>query len=250
VKVDRAPKPKRLIYTVTMMKHGPTSSVALRCLLVVAVVALVVLIVHLRGHHFHVWKLRELIERQGAYGPALFFVIYLAAVVLALPESPFTALAGTLFHPGFAIVQVSLVSTIGAAASFLAARYWARDFVSKRLAGNAQFKQLDELVEQHGSLVTLLIRIVPLFPSALLNYGFGLTKVGLGTFVISTWVGMLPGIALYVMGTDLIAKAYTKGHLPGPHVALLLVVIGLLAFLSHKAWHYIHPASEPASKPA
>ena len=238
-----------MLTTVTMMKHGPASSVALRCVLVLAVLAAVILIVHLRGHHFHVSKLRHIIEQQGPYGHVIFLIIYLLAVVLALPESPFTALAGTLFRPEVAIVEVSLMATFGAAISFLAARYWVRDYVTRRLGANTQFNRLNELVDKHGSLVTFLIRLVPIFPSSMLNYGFGLTRVAFGTFVISTWIGMLPGIALYVMGTDLVAKGFTHGHLPWQQLTLLLAVIAVLAFCSHKAWHIVNPTPPPPPSP-
>ena len=46
-------------------------------------------------------------------------------------------------------------------------------------------------------MVTLL-RLSPLLPLALSNYLYGLTSVDLGSYVLGSWLGMLPGTIAYV----------------------------------------------------
>lgn len=43
-----------------------------------------------------------------------------------------------------------------------------------------------------------LLRLSPLLPLALSNYLYGLTSVDLGSYVLGSWAGMLPGTIAYV----------------------------------------------------
>ena len=43
-----------------------------------------------------------------------------------------------------------------------------------------------------------LLRLSPLLPLALSNYLYGLTSVDLGSYVLGSWAGMLPGTVAYV----------------------------------------------------
>jgi uncharacterized membrane protein YdjX (TVP38/TMEM64 family) len=95
-------------------------------------------------------------------------------------------------------VLVSAASTLGATVAFLNGRYFARNWVEKKIAGNPRFSSIDNAVEQGGWKIVGLIRLSPMFPFNLLNYAFGLTKVSLRDYVLASWIGMLPGTIMYV----------------------------------------------------
>ena len=118
-----------------------------------------------------------------------------------------TAAAGALFGSFWGVVYVNIAATIGAALAFLVARYWARRAVVNWLQGNARFQKLDALTSKHGAVIVAVTRLVPLFPFNLLNYGFGLTRVGFWTYLFWSWLCMLPGTVLYVVGTDAVLTA-------------------------------------------
>ena len=44
-----------------------------------------------------------------------------------------------------------------------------------------------------------LLRLSPVFPFNLLNYALGLTGVRFWTYLLASWVGMLPGTIAYVL---------------------------------------------------
>jgi uncharacterized membrane protein YdjX (TVP38/TMEM64 family) len=76
--------------------------------------------------------------------------------------------------------------------------------------------------------------LVPLFPFNLLNYGFGLTKVRFGTYVFWSWICMLPGTVLYVVGADAISTAMTEGGVPWVLLtALVLAAAGTFLFAKY-----------------
>lgn len=183
-------------------------------------------------------KLGELkiwIAAQGIWGPFVFAGIYVAATVFAVPGSALTIAAGALFGSVIGVITVIFSATIGASLCFLIARYVARDAIASGLAGNEKFKKLDALTEKNGAIIVAITRLVPLFPFNLLNYGFGLTGVPFGTYVGWSFICMLPGTILYVVGTDAIAVALEKGQIPWILIGVVILILGILAMLVKKA---------------
>ena len=94
-------------------------------------------------------------------------------------------------------------------------------------------KRLDQLTEDHGIFIVGLTRLIPLFPFTLLNYGFGLTKVSFKTYVFWSWLCMLPGTIIVVVGTDLLTQEVTQGRASLELVGVLVItalVLGLIVW--------------------
>ncbi len=175
--------------------------------------------------------LRLWIGNLGPYAPVAFALLYAVAVVAAVPGSVLTIAAAALFGTVLGVVVVIFGATLGASASFLIARYLARDAVAHWLSRNEKFKKLDQLTERRGAVMVALTRLVPLFPFILLNYGFGLTKVPFRTYVFWSWLCMLPGTILYVAGSDALFTGIARGEIPWGiigAVAVAAILLGLL----------------------
>ncbi len=192
--------------------------------------------------------LRNWIEGLGPLAPVAFVVAYVVATVAVLPGTPLTVAAGGLFGPVLGVILVSIGSTVGAALCFLVARYFARDAVARWLSQKEKFRKLDALTERHGAGIVALTRLVPLFPFNLLNFGFGLTRVRFWTYVFWSWLCMLPGTVLYVVGTAAIFKAIQEGRVPWGLVGIVAGVIVALAFVVRSARRKLQ-AREQSSRP-
>lgn len=138
------------------------------------------------------------IDENRTVSWAVFIVLYIASTVLLLPGSLLTLGAGFLFGLGYGFLIVSFSSVVGASLAFLIGRFFARDWVSARLSGVPRFAALDAAIKKRGALIVLLTRLSPVFPFNLLNYALGLTAVKFWTFVVVSWIGMMPGTVLYV----------------------------------------------------
>ena len=180
-------------------------------------------------------SLQEWLTSLGPLGPVVFLGLYIIAVVTALPGSIISAAAGILFGSVLGIILVSLGATIGASLAFLISRYLARDAMVSWLGRNDKFQRLDRLTEEQGAIIVALTRLVPIFPFNLLNYGFGLTKVPFWTYVFWSWLCMLPGTVLYVVGADALAKAVSQGTVPWFLVAAFLGALVFLAVIARFA---------------
>ncbi|MCL2930793.1 MAG: TVP38/TMEM64 family protein [Trichodesmium sp. MAG_R03] len=151
------------------------------------------------------------IDTFGPWAPIAFTIIYILATVLFLPGSLLTLGGGFLFGRLSGSIYVSIGSTIGATCAFLVGRYLARDWVSKKIAGNEQFKAIDKAVGDEGWKIVGLTRLSPIFPFNLLNYAFGLTQVSLRDYFFASWIGMMPGTVMYVYLGSLAGSLATLG---------------------------------------
>ena len=172
-------------------------------------------------------ELREWILSLGAFGPFVYIFIYIVAVVFAIPGSIITVMGGVLFGSVVGVISVSVGSTIGASLAFLVSRHFARDAIAQKFARNKKFHHLDQLTKEHGAIIVAITRLALLFPFNLLNYGFGLTHVPFWTYVFWSWMCMIPGTILYVVGADAIATAISEKRIPWLLV-IILVVIGVI----------------------
>jgi uncharacterized membrane protein YdjX (TVP38/TMEM64 family) len=191
----------------------------------VAIVALIA-----AGYFFHVQTLLKAaldwIRGLGVWGPVLFILIYIAACVFFIPGSVLTLGAGALFGVVKGSIYTSIGATLGASAAFLVGRYLARDWIAKKIAGNARFAAIDKAVADEGWKIVGLTRLVPVFPFTLLNYAFGLTRVSFRDYFFATWIGTMPGTIMYVYLGSIANAASNPTRTPAQWA---LFGVGLLA---------------------
>jgi uncharacterized membrane protein YdjX (TVP38/TMEM64 family) len=138
------------------------------------------------------------IRGLGPLAPVAFVAIYIVACVAFVPGSILTIGGGVIFGVVRGSIYVSIAATLGATAAFLVGRYFARDWVSEKLQGNAKFKAIDLAVGREGWKIVFLTRLSPVFPFNLINYAYGLTRVTLRDYFFASWLGMIPATVLYV----------------------------------------------------
>jgi len=137
------------------------------------------------------------VDGLGFWGPLVFVLAYAAAAVAFVPASLLTLAAGAIFGVVQGVLYVFFAATLGASVSFLIARYVARAAVEKRLSGNNRIAAIDRAVAAEGRKIVLLLRLVPVIPFNVLNYGLGLTRVSFTDYLVGSF-GMIPGTLLYV----------------------------------------------------
>ncbi len=199
--------------------------------LIWGVTVLVCLIIVARGYDIgqYIGLLRDWVEAQGTVGVLSFLAIYVISVVLMIPASPLSILAGTLFGGLWGSVFVSCAATLGACLAFLVSRTWARPYVKEKFAHQKHFITLEKMTDRYGSWMIAVTRLVPLFPFNLLNYGFGLTNVSFWAYAFWSWLCMIPGIVLYVAGADALTNLIENGTFSVGHIiGLVLLLMGMV----------------------
>jgi uncharacterized membrane protein YdjX (TVP38/TMEM64 family) len=174
----------------------PAKSLPLRNILL-ALVVLAALLALGRYAGGYIPAFQRWVEGLGALGPLVFILGYAVAVVAFIPGSALTLASGAIFGVAQGTVFVFIAAILGSTLAFLIARHLARAAIEKRIAGDPKFAAIDRAIGGEGRKIVLLLRLSPIFPFNLLNYGLGLTQVRLVDYVIAG-IGMLPGTLLYV----------------------------------------------------
>jgi uncharacterized membrane protein YdjX (TVP38/TMEM64 family) len=172
--------------------------------------------------------LRAWIGSYGTLAPIVYMLIYTVAPVFFLPGLPITIVGGILFGPVWGVVYTIASATAGACVAFLVSRYLAREWVERQLK-SPRWRRLDEGVDRHGWKVVAFTRLIPIFPFNLLNYAFGLTKIGFRSYAVTTFFCMLPAcIAFIVFSSSLIDLI--RGRISLTFVIGLVLVILVSVF--------------------
>jgi uncharacterized membrane protein YdjX (TVP38/TMEM64 family) len=196
------------------------------------------------GHWFD--KFRTWVNSVGYWGGIAFIFIYALAVTALIPGIALTIAAGAIFGSFWGVTIVSIASTLGSGLSFFIARYFARDIVSEWVQKHQKFKELDELTQNHGEIIVAVTRLIPIFPYTLLNYGFGLTKVSFKIYIFWSWLCMLPGTVLYVVGTDAVVETIINGKIQPAHVVVIVISLVLIGIVTKYARRFLHRGDKHA----
>lgn len=150
------------------------------------------------------------IANRGALGPAeiknaiggaplapLIFVLgHIVASLIFVPRTLLAVVAGLLFGPVGGFVWATVGSTLGAISGFLLARY-----VNSGLIDPESVPKLGPLLlraEAGGWRAVALLRLIPVIPHPVTNYGLGLTRLSLASYTVGTLVGQIPMTIAYV----------------------------------------------------
>lgn len=176
-----------------------------------------------------------LVDRARGAGPAgaaAFAAVYLIAPLLLLPASVLTLGAGFLYGPLWGTVFASPVSVGAASLAFLLGRTISRGAVERRVEGYPRFAAIDRAVGENGFKIVFLLRLSPAIPFNLLNYALGLTRVRFSTYLVASFLGMLPGTFLYVSLGSAATSAAQLARAQGgseKHIAFWLGIAATIA---------------------
>ena len=176
--------------------------------------------------------LLQFVASHGVRAALLFMACYAVVIAFSIPGGAVMTIAGGFFFGTIAgTVYVVIAATVGATALFLAARTALGDTLRAR-AGPAMKK-----MEAGFRKNALVLRLVPLFPFWLVNLVPALLGVPLGTYLIATFVGIIPGTFVYVSVGNGLGAVFDAGEMPdlsivfAPDILIPLVGLALLALV-------------------
>jgi uncharacterized membrane protein YdjX (TVP38/TMEM64 family) len=142
-------------------------------------------------------RVQQRIMYLGVWSAICYPLLYACCNVLLLPGGLLSIGGGFFFGLwwGFLIVLVGNVS--GAAIAFLISRRLGRRWLKQKLLRNRTMEALEPAVAREGWKIILLSQLHPLFPTSLLNYLYGLTRIRFRTCMLWVAIGQAPGLFLY-----------------------------------------------------
>ncbi|WP_319825807.1 TVP38/TMEM64 family protein [Thalassovita sp.] len=175
--------------------------------------------------------------RDANYGLAVagFMALYVAIVAFSLPGATVATLTGGFLFATFpgALINVT-AATIGASVIFLAARWGLGERLAAKMEqGHGAVKKIKDGIDENQWSMLFLIRLVPAVPFFVANLVPALVGVPLRRFVISTFLGIIPGGVVYTSVGAGLGEVFERGETPDLGIIfepqILLPILGLCA---------------------
>ena len=181
--------------------------------------------------------LLDLVQDKLLLAVLIYMVLTIVGcVALALPGITFAVFAGILFGPWLGTLTCLVATTVGAVLAFLVGRYFLHDSIKPLVMKNQWLKKVLFEETGHRDMVVLMItRLVPLFPYNLQNFAYGITDMKLLPYTVYTFLFMLPGVAMFTIGS---AGLTAEGNrwLYFAAAAILLISVFLLGSMVRKRY--------------
>jgi len=178
----------------------------------------------LLAHHFGlvemVGRMQQRLGEMEWWGALLYPLLVAACNLLLLPGSVLTLGSGLFFGLWWGTFLVLCGNVLGAAVAFGIGRLLGRTWVEERILRRAKWARLDEAISREGWKIIFLSQVHPFFPTSLLNYFYGITRIRFRTCMAWIALAQLPGIFLYAyLGTlaQLGIKLFERKNHPQPH---------------------------------
>ncbi len=190
-------------------------------------------------HSFEDFQRR--VESYSPYDRWAYVGLYVAGTLLFVPGTVLSFVGAALFGTFWGTILTWSGAVIGSTLTFIIVRFLGREgvkgLVDSLFAG--RFESFDQWIAANGFRAMLLVRLLPIFPFNGVNFGAGLTKIGLPTYVLATAIGILPGTFVYqylfaTVGQKILKEGVKLEYFADPN---LLVPVGLFVlFLLVGRW--------------
>ncbi|RYG93343.1 TVP38/TMEM64 family protein [Loktanella sp. IMCC34160] len=168
-----------------------------------------------------------------------FIAAYVVIVAFSLPGATIATLTGGFLFATFPGAFFNVTgATIGAVLIFLAARWGLGDRLGAKLEGSdGAVKRIKDGIDENQWSMLFLIRLVPAVPFFVANLVPAFLEVPLYRFVVSTFLGIIPGAVVYTSVGAGLGEVFARGETPNlgiifePHILLPILGLCLLAAL-------------------
>ena len=141
-------------------------------------------------------RLARFLNSLGPYSAAVFMLLQaLQVVVSPIPGELTGVVGGYVYGVKFGFLASTLGLTLGSWVAFELASIFGRPLVEKFVAEKV-LEKFHFLTTNAGAVISFLLFIIPGFPKDYLCYILGLTGMNLGTFLIVSTIGRMPGTYL------------------------------------------------------
>ncbi|HUQ57641.1 TVP38/TMEM64 family protein [Lentzea sp.] len=165
--------------------------------------------------------LRSWVDGAGWAAPFVFTGVCALGTAVFFPKPVLATAAGLLFGIGWGSALAVAGFTAGAMIAFAVARGLGRDTVKGWLG--ERLRVIETVFARRGVEATLVIRLLPVVPFTLANYGAGVTAVKARDFALGTALGLVPSTVLAAVLGDALSD------LGSPRSLVALAIWGVLA---------------------
>lgn len=183
-------------------------------------------------HQILLWQaqMKNWFEESPLLFSFIYFMVFTCITAFCLPGASLLMLtcAGCMNFTLCCLLSTG-ASALGALITMMAARYALRRQVEYRY--EEQLKLINKGLEKNKISYLLSLRLAPVIPFVLFNLVAGLTRIRASTFLWTSFVGMLPGTALYVQAGSQAGQARSLDDLLSIEMLASIAALAVVPWL-------------------
>jgi len=184
----------------------------------------------------HRAALLDFVAIHPLMAPALYSAVYVAVIAFSIPGGTILTIAGGfLFGTLEAAFLATCSATLGGSILFLATRTALADFFRARMG--PRLIRFEDGFNRNAFSYLFASRLIPMFPFPIVNIASGLLGVNARTFVLATFLGIIPATVVFAgLGSGL-GTLFDRGAEPNlhlifePQIFLPLIGLAILALI-------------------
>jgi len=139
-------------------------------------------------------QIQDFFQDSGAFGPIIYILAFIAAQPLSLPGAALIIPATFVWTWWEVFIYSMLGGIIASSIGFVVARWFAQDWIRKRLP--QRFIGWEKRFVDHALLSTIALRLVTGYAPAA-DWFLGILKIRWREFLIGTIIGLIPTAFLF-----------------------------------------------------
>jgi len=163
-----------------------------------------------------------------------FILLYCLIIAISIPGAIFLTFAGGfLFGTVWGTVFVVIGETLGCTVTFLAVKISLGEWIARK--ASKWVLKMEAEFEKNAFNYIITLRLIPILPFWLVNIAAALLKVSTGTFISSTFLGIIPLTVIYVSLGHSLSIIFEHDTAPNlqiflsPHIYIPLIALSFFA---------------------
>jgi len=176
-------------------------------------------------------QVKNFVSSFGIWAPIIFIFLVMLQVLLAPIPGQVAGLAGGyIFGTALGTLYSMIGLVLGSFIVFLLSRKLGRPFIEK-VVDKKTLSKFDKIITEKGLFPLFLIYLLPALPDDAVSYIAGLTKFKIGTLMVISAVGRLPGfLVLSLVG----AGISSSNSYFSISIFAVMVVVSVIIFLKRE----------------
>ena len=144
----------------------------------------------------HQDALKQFVQTNLLISIMLYMLMYIIVVLLSVPIAAFmTIISGFLFGQWIGVSAVIIAATTGSTLLFITAKNASKGLIKHKAHINIQ--KMQKGFKENAFSYLLTLRLIPIFPFAVVNFAAAFFQIPLQSFVMGTLLGITPASFIY-----------------------------------------------------
>lgn len=210
--------------------NGKTTAAVKRIARIAGVIFIIIITVVVIKK-FPVERMRAAIDRSGSLAPLVYISLFMITPIFFIPVFAYILAAGLLFGLMRGILYTLIGCILNCTIMFYLTRCFfsarIRNFLSKHLSSHIQEKIFSS--DQEKLAVTFFIlRLLPFVSYSFINYAAGLTEINFFAYLLSTVLGIMPGLLIFLNIGDKAIDQQSPEFIMAIFFLIVLAVISII----------------------